>query len=103
MAGRLGMSASALGMARWALDKATAYARVRKTFGKAIGEHQAIQFMLADSAIDIYAAQAMINACAALIDAGAGTVAETRIVKTFCVYLDGRELKPATQVHSGKV
>src|SRR3546814_12078320 len=57
-AGRLGMSASALGMARWALDKATAYARVRKTFGKAIGEPQAIQFMLADSATDIYHAPA---------------------------------------------
>lgn len=100
-AGRLGMSASALGMARWALDKATAYARVRKTFGKAIGEHQAIQFMLADSAIDIYAAQAMINDCAALIDAGAEAMAETSIVKAFCTEMVGRVVDRAIQVHGG--
>jgi acyl-CoA dehydrogenase len=100
-AGRLGMSASALGMARWALDKAIAYAGVRRTFGKPIAEHQAIQFMLADSAIDIYAAQAMINDCAALIDAGAEAIAQTSIVKAFCTEMVGRVVDRAIQVHGG--
>jgi acyl-CoA dehydrogenase len=100
-AGRLGMSASALGMARWALDKAVAYAGVRRTFGKPIAEHQAIQFMLADCAIDIYAAQAMINDCAALIDAGTDAVAQTSIVKAFCTEMVGRVVDRAIQVHGG--
>lgn len=100
-AGRLGMSASALGMARWALDKAIAYALVRRTFGKPIAEHQAIQFMLADSAIDIYAAQAMINDCAALIDSGGDAVAQTSIVKAFCTEMVGRVVDRAMQIHGG--
>ena len=51
-AGRMGMAASCLGLARWALDQAVEYAKGRKTFGLPIAEHQAIKLMLADSAMD---------------------------------------------------
>src|SRR3546814_6380966 len=57
--------------------------------------------MLSDSAIDIYAAQAMINDCAALIDAGAEAMAETSIVKAFCTEMVGRVVDRAIQVHGG--
>ena len=69
-AGRMGMAATCLGLARWALDQAIEYAKVRKTSGVPIAEHQAVQFMLADSAMDIYAAKSMIQNCAWRIDQG---------------------------------
>jgi acyl-CoA dehydrogenase len=43
-----------IGLGRWANDKAADYAKVRKTFGKTLSEHQSIQNMLADNCIDIY-------------------------------------------------
>jgi len=69
-AGRMGMAATCLGLARWALDQAIGYAKLRKTFGVPIAEHQAVQLMLADSAMDIYAAKSMLQNCAWRIDAG---------------------------------
>ena len=62
--GRLGLSATCIGLARWALDQALAYAKVRKTFDKPIGEHQAVQILIADSAADLYAAETMLLDCA---------------------------------------
>ena len=49
-AGRLGIAACAVGLAQAALDAATAYAKERRQFGRAIGEFQGLQFMLADMA-----------------------------------------------------
>ncbi|BBZ70775.1 acyl-CoA dehydrogenase family protein [Mycobacterium paraseoulense] len=43
-----------IGLGRWANDKAADYAKVRKTFGKTLSEHQSIQNMLADNCMDIY-------------------------------------------------
>ncbi|WP_083198566.1 acyl-CoA dehydrogenase family protein [Mycobacterium malmoense] len=48
-----------IGLARWAQDQAVAYAKVRQTFGKTLAEHQTIQNMLADNAVDLYAARLM--------------------------------------------
>jgi len=52
--GRMGIAGAMLGLAEWALDKSIAYAKERKTFGRALADHQAIQWMLADSAIEIF-------------------------------------------------
>ncbi|MDP2949126.1 MAG: acyl-CoA dehydrogenase family protein [Chloroflexota bacterium] len=52
--GRLAIAGAMLGLAEWALDKSLAYAKERKTFGRALADHQAIQWMLADSAIEIF-------------------------------------------------
>jgi acyl-CoA dehydrogenase len=100
-AGRMGMAASCLGLARWALDQAIEYAKVRKTFSVPIAEHQAIQFMLADSAMDIYAAKSMIQNCAWRIDAGQAATAQVGMVKAFSTEMLSRVMDRSIQVHGG--
>ncbi|OWT59051.1 acyl-CoA dehydrogenase family protein [Candidimonas nitroreducens] len=98
-AGRLSMAASCVGMARWALDLAVDYAKVRRTFGKPIGEHQAVQQLLADSAIDIYAAKNMVQNCAWRIAQGERAIAETSMVKAFATEMLNRVMDRSIQVH----
>ncbi|MFZ2661365.1 MAG: acyl-CoA dehydrogenase family protein [Rhodoferax sp.] len=100
-AGRLGMAASCLGLARWALDQAVDYAKVRKTFGVPIAEHQAIQLMLADSAMDIYAAKTMIQNCAWRLDSGRAANAQVSMVKAFSTEMLGRVMDRSIQIHGG--
>jgi len=100
-AGRMGMAASCLGLARWALDQAVEYAKVRKTFGVPIAEHQAIQLMLADSAMDIYAAKTMIQNCAWRLDSGRGATAQVSMVKAFSTEMLGRVMDRSIQIHGG--
>ena len=68
--GRLGIAAQAVGIARAALEHATAYAGQRRQFGKAIREYQAIQFKLADMALRTTAARTLLHATAAAKDRG---------------------------------
>ncbi len=100
-AGRMGMAASCLGLARWALDQAVDYAKVRKTFGVPIAEHQAIQLMLADSAMDIYAAKTMIQNCAWRLDSGRAANAQVSMVKAFSTEMLGRVMDRSIQIHGG--
>jgi len=65
---RPGVAAQALGIAQGALDYATAYAKERKQFGKAIAEFQGIQFMLADMEAQTAAARAVVYWASQLID-----------------------------------
>ncbi|MDZ4282004.1 MAG: acyl-CoA dehydrogenase, partial [Hydrogenophaga sp.] len=97
-AGRMGMAASCLGLARWALDQAVDYAKVRKTFGVPIAEHQAIQLMLADSAMDIYAAKTMIQNCAWRLDSGRAVTAQVSMVKAFSTEMLGRVMDRSIQI-----
>ncbi len=99
--GRVGMAAQLLGQARWALKQATDYARQRQTFGRPIAEHQAIQFMLADCAIDIYAAKNMILNCAWRIDQGLPVEAEISMVKAYSTEMVNRVMDRCIQVHGG--
>lgn len=62
--GRVVMAANCVGMAQWALNVAIEYAQQRKTFGVTIDKHQAIQMMLAECAMDIYAGRNMVLHCA---------------------------------------
>ncbi len=100
-AGRMGMAASCLGLARWGLDQAVEYAKVRKTFGVPIAEHQAIQLMLADSAMDIYAAKTMIQNCAWRLDSGRAATAQVSMVKAFSTEMLGRVMDRSIQIHGG--
>jgi alkylation response protein AidB-like acyl-CoA dehydrogenase len=54
-AGRIGIAAQAVGMARAALDASIVYARERVSFGKPIADHQAVNFRLADMAVQVEA------------------------------------------------
>jgi alkylation response protein AidB-like acyl-CoA dehydrogenase len=69
-AGRLGIAACAVGLARGALDAAVAYARERRAFGQPIVGFQGLQFMLADMDTQIHAARALLLEAARLKDAG---------------------------------
>lgn len=99
--GRLGLSATCIGLARWALDQALAYAKVRKTFDKPIGEHQAVQILIADSAADIYAAETMLLDCAMKLERGDRALAETSMVKLHCTEAANRVFDRCIQVHGG--
>jgi len=66
--GRIGIAAQALGIAAGAYDLALAYAKERKTFGRPIAEHQAIQFKLADMEVEIEAARLLTYKAAWLKD-----------------------------------
>lgn len=99
--GRLGLSATCIGLARWALNQAVDYAKLRKTFGLVIGEHQAVQILLADSAADIYAAEAMLVDCALKLERGDRALAETSMVKLHCTEGANRVFDRCMQVHGG--
>lgn len=99
--GRLGLSATCIGLARWALNQALDYAKVRKTFGKPIGEHQAVQILLAESALDIYSAETMLMDCASKLEKGVRSIAETSMVKLHCTEAANRVFDRCIQVHGG--
>lgn len=100
-AGRLSMAASCLGLAEWALEQAVAYAKVRKTFGQPIGDHQAVQIMLAECAMDIYATKSMVRHCAWLVDNNLPATKEVSIVKASATEMACRVFDRAMQVHGG--
>ncbi|MDP3135962.1 MAG: acyl-CoA dehydrogenase family protein [Burkholderiaceae bacterium] len=97
--GRLGMAGACVGLARWALRQAVEYAKVRKTAGRAIAGHQAIQMMLARCATDIYAAKSMTQNCAWRIDRGLPAVKEVSMVKTYATEMLNRVMDQCIQVH----
>ena len=67
---RLAVGAQALGLAQGALDYCVSYVQQRRQFGKAIGEFQGIQFMLADMAMKIEAARQLVYSAAAKAERG---------------------------------
>ncbi len=100
--GRLTMGASALGSAQKLLELCVDYAKQRVQFGKPIAEFQAIQFMLAEMATQIYAARQMLYHAAWLRDAkGTSIIKEASMVKYFCTEMANRVADMAVQVFGG--
>ncbi len=103
--GRLSIASGCLGMSEWALDRCLEYVKQRKTFGQPLAEHQAIQFMLAESAIDIFTAKQTIIRTAELGDAitttGRLPVKEISIAKAYGVEATERVMDRAIQIHGG--
>ena len=99
--GRIGIAAQALGIAAGAYELALAYSKERKAFGKAISEHQAIQFKLADTATKIEAARFMILHAAWLKDQGASYVKEAAMAKLFASKIAQEVTTEAVQIHGG--
>ena len=81
--GRLGIAAQAVGIARAALEEATAYAASRQQFGRSIGEFQAIQWMLADMATRTDAARLLMLRAAYLRQQGTRYTREASMAKLF--------------------
>ncbi len=81
--GRINVAARGVGIARAALQESLAYAQVRKTFGKPICEHQAIQIKLADMATQVEAARLLVEAAARAYDSGQRCDLEAGMAKLF--------------------
>ena len=99
--GRLHISAGAVGVAQFLLDLGAEYAGQRKSFGKPIGAYQGIQWMLADSATEIYAARNMIYHCAWLVDQGKDATKEMSMCKLFSTEMVNRVCDRVLQIHGG--
>jgi alkylation response protein AidB-like acyl-CoA dehydrogenase len=99
--GRIGIAAQAVGMARAAYEAALAYARERKSMGKAIIEHQAVGFRLAEMATQLQAAELMALHAAALRDAGKPCLKEAAMAKLFASEMAERVCSDAIQIHGG--
>ena len=100
-AGRIGIAAQSVGMARSAFDAALAYARERTSFGKPIVEHQAVSFRLADMATEIEIARQMVWHAASLRDAGQPCLKEASMAKLFASEMAERVCSAAIQIHGG--
>jgi butyryl-CoA dehydrogenase len=100
-AGRIGIAAQCVGMARAALDHAVAYAKERTSFGKAIAEHQAVAFRLADMATQLHAAQTMVLDAAALRDSGEPCLKQACMAKLFASEAAERICSDAIQIFGG--
>jgi alkylation response protein AidB-like acyl-CoA dehydrogenase len=100
-AGRLGIAACAVGLAQAALDAAAAYAKERHQFGRAIGEFQGMQFLLADMATGVSAARALYLAAARRKDRGLPYGVEAAKAKLFATDVAMRVTTDAVQVFGG--
>ena len=99
--GRIGIAAQALGIARACLEDSVAYAGQRKTFGKPISEHQAIQWKVADMAADIDAARMLTLRAATLKDKGTRHTTESAMAKLLASDVANRAAREAIQIFGG--
>jgi len=99
--GRIGVSAQALGIAQAALDAAIAYAKERVQFGKPIANLQAIQWMIADMAMEVDAARLLVYRAASCVDNGRPYSTEGAMAKLFASETATRVAGKAIQIHGG--
>lgn len=99
--GRIGIAAQALGIAAGAYEFALAYAKERKTFGKPIAEHQAIQFKLADMEVEIEAARLLTYKAAWTKDQGLPYSKEAAMAKLHASEVAMKTSIEAVQIHGG--
>ena len=99
--GRIGIGAQAIGMARAAFEAALRYSKERVAFGQPIFEHQAVQFRLAEMALEIEAARQLVHHAASLKDAGRPCLKEAAMGKLLASEMAERVCSAAIQIHGG--
>ncbi len=99
--GRLGVSCSCIGTADRLIEMSAAYAKQRVTFGQPLSERQAIQWMLADSAVELSMARAYTYETLRRVAAGEDTGTAPSICKLYCSEMVGRVADRAVQIHGG--
>ena len=99
--GRIGIAAQSIGIARAAIDRAVAYARERRQFGRPIAEFQAIRFALARARTDVDAARLLALRAAWLRDQGCPFTREASMAKLFASEAAQRVTHQALQVFGG--
>jgi len=99
--GRLGVSCSCLGAADRLIEMSAAYAKERVTFGQPLSERQAIQWMLADSVVELETARAYTYETLRRVQAGEDVGPAASICKLTCSEMVGRVADRAVQIHGG--
>jgi len=99
--GRIGIAAQALGIASRAFDLSVRYAKERKTFGRCLIEHQAIQFKLAEMQTKLTAARQLIWHAATLKDQHLPAITESAMAKLFASETAEYVCHEAIQIHGG--
>ena len=99
--GRISVAAMGVGLAQGAYDLAFKYAQEREQFGKPIASFQAIQFQLADMAVEIEAGRALVYKSAWLKDQGRPFAKEAAMAKLYTGELSHRVVNQALQIHVG--
>jgi hypothetical protein len=99
--GRISIAALAVGIAQGAYESALRYSKEREQFGKPISEFQAIQFKLADMAVQIEAARLLMYRAAYLKDQGKKTTKESSMAKLYASEMSVRVCEEAIQIHGG--
>ena len=98
---RIIIAAQCVGIGQSALEAAVRYAQQRESFGRPIAQHQAIQFMLADMATDVYAARAATMNAATLKDNDQPFIDQASMAKLIASEMCVRVASQAVQVHGG--
>lgn len=98
---RVSIAAQALGIATAAYDEAVRYSKERRAFGRPLGQHQAIQFMLADMATELDVARLLTYRAAWSIDHGQPAIGESAMAKLYASEAAGRICHDAVQVFGG--
>jgi alkylation response protein AidB-like acyl-CoA dehydrogenase len=99
--GRVNVAARGVGIAQRALELALVYSQQRKTFGREIARHQAIQFKLADMATKVEAARLMTLKAARMKDAGQRSDLEAGMAKLFASETGKEVVEEAFRIHGG--
>jgi alkylation response protein AidB-like acyl-CoA dehydrogenase len=99
--GRISIAALGLGMAQGAFEAALNYSKERCQFGKAISEFQAIQWKLADMAVEIDAARLLTMRAADMKDKGMKTTQESSMAKLYTSEVAVRCANEGVQIHGG--
>jgi alkylation response protein AidB-like acyl-CoA dehydrogenase len=99
--GRISVAAMGVGLAQGAYDLAVAYAKEREQFGKPIARFQAVQFALADMAVEIEAGRTLTYKAAWLKDQGRPFAKEAAMAKLYTGELSHRAANSALQIHGG--
>ena len=92
---------TSVGIAQAALDKAVAYAKERRQHGKPIGQHQLVQAMIADAAIELDAARLLIYRAFDMIDRGLRCEVESAMAKCYATEIAVDVASKAVQIHGG--
>ncbi|TME86201.1 MAG: acyl-CoA dehydrogenase [Chloroflexi bacterium] len=99
--GRVSLAAGAVGTSQFLLELGIAHAKRRTQFGQPIAANQAIQWVLADSAVEIHAARLMVYDAAAKLDRGVRVPREAAMVKVYASELANRVADRVLQIHGG--
>jgi len=99
--GRITIAATCVGTAQYVLDQSIAHSKQRVQFGKPISVNQAIQWMLADMAIAIYAGRQMIYHTAWCRDQKQRVTQQAAMCKVYCTEMANKAADYALQIHGG--